>query len=101
MRVTLSSKQYNMLRLLKAQKTLTQEQAALYLQPTLTSMAKRGYMTADHTINGVEFHVSQEAAAALAKFESDDVLRSRESSSLSSFLEKYVHRSALKARRAS
>lgn len=97
-RVTLSSKQYNMLRICLAEKVFTQDEAAKYLQPTFTSMASRSYLAAQ--LNGktgkVEFYVTNLGKAAMALFESSDVHRSHPGAPLSEFLTRYVKRSIRK-----
>ena len=97
MRVTLSSKQYNMLRIILSEKVFTQAEAAKYLQPTFSSMANpnRNYLMAElnHKTGEVEFHVTKEAREAMALYEHQDVYRSSVSDRLSVFLERYVRRS--------
>ncbi len=100
MRITLSSMQYTMLRIVKQQKVFNMKEAALYRQPTYSSMVRRGYLVTEQDSEGdVVFKVTPAAGAALSQFDSEDVYRQRESASLSKFLERYVHRS--QRRRAS
>lgn len=97
-RVILSSKQYNMLRICLNERVLTQDAATKYLQPTFTSMARRGYLATQ--LNGktgdVEFYATSQAKAAMMQFENSDVMRTNTSSSLSEFLTRYVKRSIRK-----
>lgn len=94
MRITLSSKQYTMLKEIRKHRVFSLEAAALYLQPTFTSMARRGYLTTDYDGDGnTVFLLGPQALSALVKFEADTILRANESSNLSAWLDNYVKRS--------
>ena len=103
MRITLSSMQYTMLKEVLRVKTFSLDTAALYRQPTYTSMARRGYLVTEYDPASEQtiFVVTPAARAAVAQFEADDILRSRESSNLSAWLDSYVKRSLRRHARAS
>ncbi len=96
MSMNLSNHQYPMLRLLLNKGSFTREEAGEYLQPTFTSMVKRGYLTYDCEQG---FCATPAARAAKIEFEQGDITRQHPRAELSEFLEQYVARSSRKIRR--
>ncbi len=97
--LNMSAKQYNMLRIALQEKVFSIDAATKYLQPTFTSMARRSYLAVDvnSKTGEMEFRVTATAREAMARYENSDVMRTRESSSLSQFLDRYVKRSQRRA----
>jgi len=94
MRITMSSKQYTMLQLILKEEVYSQGDAALYLQPTFTSCVKRGWLATELDAKGeVIFKITPAARATMAQFKSDTVLRTINSTALSTWLDGYVKRS--------
>ncbi len=94
MRITMSSKQYTMLQLVLKQRVFTQVDATSYLQPTFSSMARRGWLATELDSSGeIIFTATPQATNDVAQFKSEDVYRTNQSGSLSRWLDGYVKRS--------
>ncbi len=98
MRLVLSPYQYNMLRLIRTRKHFSREEAAEYLQPTFTSMVKRGYLVWNGKEDG--FCIAPAANLAMNDFESAEIHRRNAKTTLSQFLESYVSRHTRAHRRS-
>ncbi len=92
-RYMLSPMQYNMLRVVLQEKTFSLDEAALYLQPTFSSMARRGYLEPRHQADGsTTLVVTSLAKEAMGAYENQNLMRTYESSTLSQFLNQYIKR---------
>jgi hypothetical protein len=88
MRIVLSNKQFTMLRLLESRRVISEEEASTYLQPTYSSMVRRGYLVYDDG----KFERTPKAIEAIKSFENAELYRKSNLGNLSDWLEKYVRR---------
>lgn len=94
MAMVLSANQYTMLKSIKAHPgAYSRTEASEYLQPTYSSMVRRGYLVYDKRDGG--FIITPTANAAILEFENAQIHRQstlRGSGELSNFLESYIDR---------
>ncbi len=90
-----------MLKVVLEQRVFTLEEAAQYKQGTFSSMANpgRNYLATAYASDGtVTLEATGLAKAAMAAYQSADLMRTRDNGSLSQFLTKYIARNVRRRR---